>query len=833
MIVGIGASAGGLAAIERFLAHAPVDANIAYVIVQHLEPTHESILPELIARVTKMTVSKIEDRTLVEPNRVYTIPPGKDLSILHGVLHTFDIVADSGIHMPIDTFLWSLAEDRAESAVGVILSGTGSDGTRGLRAIKERAGLALAQDPATAQFAGMPRSAIDEGLVDIVAAPEELAAKILEYRVRAPLLSRTDLQLAASQAAIDKVVILLRSRTGNDFSLYKKSTLYRRIERRMGIHGITSADAYASFAQQNPIELDLLFKELLIGVTSFFRDRQAWEALSAIIVKALLDRASPDQGLRAWSVGCSTGEEAYSLAIAFREAQRSLSSSPARAIKVFATDLDSEVIARARQGYYSESAMAEVPSEVRERYFVAEDGGFRVRTEIREMVVFAPQNLIADPPFTRLDLVCCRNLLIYLTPAQQRRIIPLLHYSLNPGGFLFLGSAESIGAFTDLFFPLDIDNRIYRRKDSPRPILVPGPASEYAVSPEADRKNPAAALGIQDIVDRVLLRSFAPAAVLTGPAGDIMYISGNINRYISMPAGKANLNIFALAKKKLSHKLEVAFAKSLGAGGPVTARSIEIEGERCFVDMTVQALEEPEEVKGCILVVFAEAQPPRRVGTTGEDARAEDLESQLADANEELRILRERMRDSHEKLSASNEELQSANEELQSTNEELMTSREEMQSLNEELQTVNSELQARVDELIVVGDDVKELLDSTDISMVFLDEALRVKRFTKRAAELTRLIPADIGRAITDIASDLIYPELPADSGRSLAELAIIEREIRSRDGAWFLSRIMPHRTRDQAVDGLVIVFSDISRIKSLESALGGVRAPEGNSEAT
>jgi two-component system CheB/CheR fusion protein len=432
-----------------------------------------------------------------------------------------------------------------------------------------------------------------------------------------------------------------------------------------------------------------------------------------------------------------------------------------------------------------------------------------------------------DPPFSKLDLVCCRNLLIYLTQEQQRKIIPLLHYSLNSGGALFLGSAESIGHFSDLFVPLDTDSRIYRKIDLPRHAEVSNLAVEASGPSEVERERSETSVrGIQEIVDRVLLLSYAPAAVLARPAGDIIYINGNINRYFELPAGKASLNIFAMAKRKLSQKLELAFAKALRSGETISTRSIEIEGEKRFVDLSVKILDEPYEVRGCVLVVLFEAQPPKRVERVGADNRSAELESQLADVDEELRILREGMRDSHEKLRASNEELQSANEELQSTNEELMTSREEMQSLNEELQTVNSELQARIEGLLAVGDDVKELLDSTDISMIFLDEALRVRRYTKRASEITRLIPADIGRVVTDIASDLIYPELAADSGQALHELSHIEREVQARDGSWFKSRVMPHRTRDKAVDGVVLIYSDITRLKKLEAELGSARDP-------
>jgi two-component system CheB/CheR fusion protein len=825
-IVGIGASAGGLEAIELFLKNASIDSGLAYVVIQHLDPNHHSLLSELVGNVTAMRVREIADRTVVEPNCVYTIPPNKDLSILHGVLHTFDLPVPRGLHMPIDYFFRSLAEDRAETAIGVVLSGAGSDGTQGLQAIKERAGLCLVQEPSTAKFDSMPRSAIDAGLADIVAPPEELPARIVEYRLRAPLLARGDDPLGPlSQGAIDKIVILLRSRCGNDFSQYKQSTLRRRIERRMGIHGMASADAYVNFARENPQELDLLFKELLIGVTSFFRDGAAWESLSARAIRPLLEQAAGNRGLRAWSAGCSTGEEAYSLAMAIREAQDASTSPPARSVKIFATDLDKDAIDKARQGLYSAGSAAEVPAERLERFFVADGNGFRIRKEIREMVVFAPQNALMDPPFTRIDIICCRNLLIYLTPDQQKRLLPLLHYALKPGGFLFLGSAESIGSFSDLFSSLDAENRIYRRLDAPRRLDFPS-ASTSAPSDAAQERRPDVP-SIQELADRVLLQRFAPAAVLTNSRGDIINISGSTGRFLEPAAGKANWNIMAMARPELRSRLGSAFAKALRSAEPTLARSIEIdcEGTPCFIDLAVHVLDEPEEIRGCVMVVFSVVRPPDgREGAPGRDALATELERDLLEANDELHILREGMQASQEELRSANEELQSANEELQSTVEELTTSREEMQSLNEELQTVNSELQAKIEELLAVGDDVKDLLDGTDIAMLLLDDSLRIKRFTRRAAALSKLIPADIGRVVTDISSELLYPEFVDDTKRVIRDLAVIDREIPGRDDSWLSARMMPYLPRGGAAEGVIVTFSDISRLKAVEAQLDAAR---------
>ena len=463
-IVGIGASAGGLEALEHFLGHVPAGSGMAFVIVQHLDPTHKGIMPELLQRATGMKVIQVKDRTRVQPDCVYVIPPNKDMSILHGVLHLLEPAAPRGLRLPIDFFLRSLAQDQQERSIGVILSGMGSDGTLGLRAIKEKAGVVLVQEPATAKFDGMPRSAIDAGLADIVAPVDELPGKIIAYLQRTPLLARPELALEdKTQSALEKAVILLRAHTGHDFSLYKRNTLYRRIERRMGIHQIDKIAAYVRYLQENSQELDLLFKELLIGVTSFFRDPAAWEQLREQALPALLASRPAGHALRAWVPGCSTGEEAYSLAIVFKEALEQVKPKGNFTLQVFATDLDRDAIDKARQGVFPDNIAADVSPERLSRFFSKEEHGYRVRKEIREMVIFAPQNLIMDPPFTKLDILSCRNLLIYLAPEMQKKLIPLFHYSLNPGGILFLGSAETIGGFTDLFAPLSGKSRIFRR----------------------------------------------------------------------------------------------------------------------------------------------------------------------------------------------------------------------------------------------------------------------------------------------------------------------------------------------------------------------------------
>jgi len=837
-IVGIGASAGGLDALEHFLGHVPAGSGMAFVIVQHLDPTHKGIMPELLQRVTGMSVMQVKDRTPVRPDCVYVIPPNKDMSILHGVLHLLTPVAPRGLRLQIDFFLRSLAEDQQERSVGVILSGMGSDGTLGLRAIKEKAGVVLVQEPTTAKFDGMPRSAIDAGLGDIVAPADELPGKIITYLQRTPLIASPEIAPEdKTQSAMDKVVILLRAHTGHDFSLYKRNTIYRRIERRMGIHQIAKIADYVRYLQENSQEQDLLFKEFLIGVTSFFRDPAAWTHLGEQALPALLADRSPGQALRAWVPGCSTGEEAYSLAIVFKEAVEQVKPKESYALQVFATDLDRDAIDKARQGVFPDHIAAGVSPERLSRFFSKEEHGYRVHKEIRETVIFAPQNLLMDPPFTKLDILSCRNLLIYLTPEMQKKLLPLFHYSLNPGGILFLGNAETIGGFTDRFASVSSKSRIFRRMESavrPEPRGLPPAFSLTSRDGPEARGVPKPPLSLQSLADQLVLQRYAPATVLANDKGDILYTSGKPGRYLEPAAGKANWNVFAMAREGLRYELASAFRKALRQEGPVTLRGLKAEtnGGEHFVDLTVQTLEEAGPLRGLVMIVFADVAAPLETKTPGRrgkaparSARMAELELELQQARDELQITREEMETSQEELTSTNEEFQSTNEELQSTNEELTTSKEEMQSLNEELQTVNAELQAKMDDLSRMNSDLKNLLNSTDVATVFLDSDLHVRRFTPQVSKIIKLLPSDEGRPITDLASDLRYPELVEDTREVLRTLAPTEKPITACDGRWFTVRIMPYRTLDDRIDGVVITFADITTAKTLEAKLRGKHA--------
>ena len=837
-IVGIGASAGGLEALEQFLGHVPTGSGMAFVIVQHLDPTHKGIMPELLQRTTGMKVFQVKDRTKVRPDCVYVIPPNKDMSILHGVLHLLEPVAPRGLRLPIDFFLRSLALDQQEHSIGVILSGMGSDGTLGLRAIKEKAGVVLVQEPGTAKFDGMPRSAIDAGLADMVAPVDELPGKILTYLQRTPLISRTEAALEdKTQSALEKAVILLRSHTGHDFSLYKRNTLYRRIERRMGIHQIGKMAAYVRYLQENSQELDLLFKELLIGVTNFFRDPAAWEQLREQALPPLLANRPPGQALRAWVPGCSTGEEAYSLAIVLKEAIEAIKPKAQFTIQVFATDLDRDAIDKARQGFFPDNIAADVSPERLKRFFSKEEHGYRVRKEIREMVIFAPQNLIMDPPFTKLDLLSCRNLLIYLTPEVQKKLIPLFHYSLSPGGILFLGSAETVGSGTDLFAPLSGKSRLFRRTETAaRTEPVEFPSSFNAGPPIGTEAHPTPKplASLQSLADQLVLQHYAPPAVLVNDKGDIFYVSGRTGKYLEPAAGKANWNIFVMARESLRYELSSAFQKALRQKEKVSLHGLKVgtNGGEQGVDITVQRLDETGPLNGLVMIVFTDVVTPVATPPAGRspkhharNARLAELEQELLRVRAEARTVHEEMQTSQEEFRSTNEELQSTNEELQSTNEELTTSQEEMQSLNEELQTVNTELQAKVDELSRASNDMKNLLNSTDIATLFLDNDLNVRRFTPQATKIIKLIPADVGRPITDLASELRYPELADDAREVLRTLAAAEKPIGTHDGRWFTVRIMPYRTLDDRIDGVVITFADITASRVLEKKLRGQQA--------
>jgi len=664
----------------------------------------------------------------------------------------------------------------------------------------------------------------------VIGPVEMLPGKIIAYLQHIPLIAAPGLaEEDKAHSAFEKVVILLRAQTGHDFSLYKKNTVYRRIERRMGIHQIDRIAAYVRFLQENPQELELLFRELLIGVTSFFRDPAAWEQLKTEVIPALLKDRPPGQALRVWVPACATGEEAYSLAILFKEAMEQFKPAGKYVLQIFATDLDRDAIEKARAGVYLANIAADVSPERLGRFFVQVDRGYQVCKPIRETVIFAPQNVIMDPPFTKLDLVSCRNLLIYLMPELQKKLLPLFHYSLNSGGVLFLGSAETIGGGTDLFVPLEGKSRFYRRLESgPRtaPLEFPGSftLARTAAPPPPALKPPA---NLQALAEQLLLQRYSPAAVLANENGDIIFISGRTGKYLEPAAGKANWNLFAMVREGLRYALGDAFRKALRQKNAVTHKNVKVgtNGGVQAVDLTVQALAEPEALRGLVMVVFTDvATPPATKepakGHLAGKAQAAELERDLEQALQDLQTTREEMQTSQEEAKSANEEMQSANEEMQSTNEELTTSTEEMQSMNEELQTLSAELQHKVEDLSRLNNDQTNLLDNTDIGIVFLDAALRVRLFTAGSNRVFKLIPGDVGRPITDIVSELDYPELADDAHAVLRTLTVHEQQVAVRDGRRLHVRIMPYRTLENMIDGVVITMVDITERWRMEEAL-------------
>lgn len=829
--VGLGASAGGLVAIEQFLSEVPEGSGLSYVVVQHLDPTRKALLVELLQRSTHMRVVEAAEGMGLERNVVYVIPPNKDLTVVDGVLRLAPPVQPRGLRLPVDLLFSSLARDQGESAIGVVLSGMGSDGSLGLQAIKAQGGLTLVQSPESAQFDSMPKNAIATGCVDIVDVASELPAHI----IRVTLVKDTALQDGEgggdNELALASILALLRERSKHDLSDYKPSTLSRRIERRLGVHGLTTQAAYAQFVRNNPQELDLLFKEMLIGVTSFFRDPLVWKELKEEVMPALIARSAQDARLRAWVVGCSTGEEAYSLAMIFKEVVSELPESEHRSMQIFASDLSADAITVARRGHYPAKIVDDMDPKRLARFFTPQGNGFVIDKQIREMVLFAQHDVILDPPFTRLDLLSCRNLMIYFNAALQRRLLPLFSYSLLPEGALLLGGSETIGNAQALFTPLSVKSRLYWRNGSARsagsvdfPISqrspIRRPTKESQVSSSAT--TPA---NLQAHAEQALLHEFSPAAVLATEQGDVVFINGSVGNYLEPASGKANWNVHVMLRPTIRTQIAAAMRQAIQERGTVELSGLRLseDNAQASLDVKVKLMQEPKALAGLVMIVFRASnrslpakRRPRRVNGEVDQEMHEELQR----CKDEILALRQEMGASAEELQASNEELQSTNEELQSANEELTTSKEESQSMNEELQTLNQELQTKLDDLALAQSDMQNLLNSTDIATLFLDSALNVRRFTDQITRIVHLREGDIGRPLTDLATTLNYPDLHDDARTTLRTLTFIEKEITTTDGLWYLVRIKPYRTLANMIEGVVITLIDITAAKDLESRL-------------
>ncbi len=841
-IVALGASAGGLEAFEAFFRKVPPESGMAFVLVSHLDPDHVSLLGEILQRCTAMPVVEIGEQTRAMPNHVHVLPPNRDLAIFHGVLQLSVPEVPRGQRMPIDAFLRSLAEDQGERAIGIILSGNGTDGTLGLRAILGGGGIALVQDPATARYDGMPTSAIHAGYATRVLAPDAMPAALAQLITLPGRLQSAAADLTtgrAPAAGISRILMQLRAGTGNDFSLYKKSTISRRIERRMAQHDIGDYDTYARYLKEHAAELQTLFKELLINVTSFFRDPEAFVTLKQDILAPLLADKPEGYVFRAWVAGCASGEEAYSLAILLREYLDEAWETRHHEFKVqiYATDLDEDAIALARAGHYPPNIAADVSPERLRRYFLKEDEGYRVKKEIREMVVFAVQNVIKDPPFTKLDLLCCRNLMIYLEPELQNRLLPTFHYALKPGGVLFLSPSESIGGHPDLFTALSRKWKLYRAVHSiasTRSVMASSLSwsAEGGGKPAEEVVKKSRETNFAELTRRVLLQSFAPASVVTDLKGNILYVHGETGKYLRPAPGEASLNLIDMAREGL--QLELRTALHGAEAKPILNREVLVrtDGDVQPVSLSVRPLPDPEAGAGLMLVSFQDLpRAPGKAATgkggkpaAGAARRIEELERELAYNKENLQATIEEQQASNEELKSTNEELQSTNEELQSTNEELETSKEELQSVNEELITVNSELQAKIEQLAGMQNDMKNLLDNIHVGTVFLDPYLHIRRYTRDAAAIYRLVATDVGRPLADIKSDLVDEDLLAEAKTVLESLVPREREVRNVSGATYLARIQPYRTLDNVIDGVVLTFTDISQRVAADEAVAAAR---------
>jgi len=852
-IVGIGASAGGLTAFESFFSTLPPDREpgMAFVFVQHLARDHKSILSELVRRYTKMEVFEVADGMVIKPNCTYIIPPNRDMAVVNGVLQLLEPTLARGIRLPIDFFFRSLAQDQHDRAICIVLSGTGSDGTLGVRAVKGEGGMVMAQTPESTEYDGMPRSAIATGMVDFVLPPNEMPAKLLAYVAHAfgPASPSISSQGSPQPDGLGKIFLLLRSQTGHDFSQYKRKTVVRRVERRMAVHQIDTLENYLRYMQLTPGEADALFRELLIGVTSFFRDAEIFDEIQKRVVPRLFAGKTAGSVIRVWVPGCSTGEEAYSIAILLRERMEELKEN--FKVQIFATDIDREAIDHARAGVYPASIVADVSPERLAHFFNQEqpDGSaYRVHKTIRDMLIFSEHALIKNPPFSKLDLISCRNLLIYMGPELQKKLMPLFHYALNPGGMLVLGSSESVGDFVNLFEPIERKSRIYQRKAhdfGPHRLGIPGlferpPGNEIARRAGggvlSENKLP-----LQEIAARTLLAHYSPVGALVSERGDILYLLGRTGRYLEPTPGEASLNIFRMAREGLRGDLTIALHRAVSLGTPTRHSGLRVKNDGDFTTVNLTVLPVPTDSEGAIprglfLIILEEelaANPKHSVEAAletaeGAAALSTDLDAYILRLKQELRAKEEYLQTTNEELETSNEELRSAheemqsvNEEMQSTNEELETSREELHSVHEELATVNNELQAKVVDLSRSNNDMKNLLSGTGIGTIFVDHLLRILRFTPTVSALINLIETDVGRPVDQIRSNLAgYDHLAADIREVLESLVPKELEVQTNSGEWYLLRIRPYRTLENVIEGAVITFTEISVMKKAQAAL-------------
>ena len=827
-VVGIGASAGGLKAIGDFLSALPGRPEMAFVVVQHLDPNHDSALADLLRDQTEMTVEQIEDHTTVQPGRVYVIPPGKRLTMSGKKLLLSDPQRPHGQRAPIDEFFRSLAEEQGEHSACVVLSGTGSDGSVGLKSIKECGGAVLVQEPEDADHDGMPKNALATGMVDVSAPAGELARQLIQYhdsaqRIQLPDAS-DDVPGGEDADLLQKILAQVRMQTSHDFSTYKAATVLRRVKKRMQVCQIAETSDYLAHLRDNEEEARALMKEFLISVTNFFRDRETFEVLEREIIPKLFRDKGRNDTVRVWVAGCATGEEPYSLAMLLCEARGRSSSSPD--IQIFASDIDEEALQYARAGLYPDVIGADVRPDRLERFFKQEAGGYRVRKSLQELVLFAQHNLLKDPPFSKLDLVSCRNLLIYLDRDVQHDVFRVFHYALRDEGHLLLGGSETAEVVRELFAPVDKKHRIYSRKPGQARLVLPlrQDGSESPIQARETRRKKNSTLG--EVHRELMLDAYAPPSVLVNEESEICYLFGDVGAFLRPVEGEPKYDILQMAPRELRVELRPALFQVFKKGQAQVKRRVRTsskDGKDRMVDLGVRQVARDDLGERLALVIFDEVELPElqddgaRSEASYDEEVVRQLEDELDRAKHRLDTAIEEYETSNEELKASNEELQSMNEELRSTTEELETSKEELQSTNEELQTVNAELKAKVEQLNRANSDLENLMASTHIGTLFLDSELTISRYTPAATELFNILPADIGRPFQHVSHKIDHEDLTGIARRVLNDLNPVEEEIRGREGGWFLMRVLPYRTLEDRIDGVVLTLVDITERKKAQ----------------
>ncbi|MEZ0604137.1 CheR family methyltransferase [Paraburkholderia sp. IW21] len=836
-VVGIGASAGGVQALLRFFENAPVDMDMAFVVVLHLSPDHASSADQVLQHATGMPVRQVRHAMQVEKNHVYVISPSHDLSLDDGHLTPIDAARPRGRPIAIDLFFRSLADAHRERAIAIVLSGTGADGATGIGRIKEQGGVTIAQDPADAEYPEMPQNAMATGMIDLTLPAADMPRKLRELAdnaraIRLPpaddepetLAVRRSDPVSSAERALLGVLATLRARTGHDFRHYKRATILRRIERRLQVNGIPDLQTYQDYVLTHPDETPALLKDMLIGVTNFFRDRETFEVVEQEIVPKLFQKKSEDDPVRAWIAGCASGEEAYSLAMLLADHPERHEGIP---VQLFATDIDERAIAFARAGLYPESITADVSAPRLRQFFTPERAHFRVSKAIREKVLFAVHNVLRDPPFSRVDLVSCRNLLIYLDRSVQSQVLQMFHFALQPGGYLLLGSSESAEAAGDLFTPVDKKNRIYRANvvtGAVRPPLSM-PVVQHGGVVAAISAGPPSPLPQTlpfSALHHRILELYAPPSVVVDRDANILHMSEHVGRFLRFVRGEPSYNLITLVNPALRLQLRASLFQAMRADTEVATAPIEFTSE-AHVRIIVRPYRRTEDAPEFALVLFEESAAGAAVAhiqpasPAGQDSLLGHLEDELHRTKQELRSTVEQSEASTEELKASNEELQAINEELRAATEELETSKEELQSLNEELFTVNAELQAKIEETGKAKDDLQNVIASTGIATVFVDREMRIKRYTPAATELFNVIPSDVGRPLHDLTHRLEYPQMAEDTVTVFDSLQLIEREIRGIDGRYFLTRLSPYRTTDDHIDGAVLTIVDVSALRRAE----------------